>query len=254
MQRLDPVDWCPENIPSPTPPTQSPQYPSLLLDKVEEVPRRVEQVRQSDSDVEQLQVRVDQDKGEVHSVEVVGEPSRRNNRTDDACDAVCDISEKKMKINLPRKRKISQEMGVEVTPDKKKRGASLAKSGGKKSEKISKSKLNLNNRENKITNHFKPASIADVGVGGARHGRVGNGDTVGGPVSNKGGEVEAVLTTCAGSGADRLVGEKTMQLVNCFTIGRDMSAAGNWTNTGAGDTSAGCGKSSLGQCAQLKEK
>ena len=159
-------------------------------------------------------------------------------------------------MNLPRKRKISQEMGVEVTPDKKKRGASLAKSGGKKSEKISKSKLNLNNKENKITNHFKPSSIADVGVGGARHGRGGNGDTVGGPVSNKGGKVEAVPTTCAGSGsgADRLVGEKTMQLVNCFTIGRDMSAAGNWTNTGAGDTSADCEKSSLGQRTQLKEK
>ena len=62
-------------------------------------------------------------------------------RTKKPCvvDIVCDIPEKKKKVNLPQKRKIGQDVGVEVTPDKKKRCAPLAKSGGRRSE--TKSKL-----------------------------------------------------------------------------------------------------------------
>ena len=158
-------------------------------------------------------------------------------------DDVRDRSERKNKNNLPRKRKFSQGEGEDVTPARKMRSTPLVASSKKKPE--IKSKLKSNKKINVITNHFKPSSIAVQAGGEARGDRGGVGDAEGG---------EAVPRTCAVSGTGRSEGGKTMRLVKLEMIGQGLSAAGIQTNTGAGDRSADWDDTSLGQCAQLKEK
>ena len=146
---------------------------------MEEIPQptpHVTVVGQSDRDDVSDVVR---DKGEAlhDKVEAFNRFFHRIDRTVKTCGGdMCDVSENKFKNNLPRKRKISQSLGEEVTPGGKKRITPLVASKRNKPE----TKLNSNKKTNVITNHFKPSSIAEQAGGGARDdsGRVG--DIVGG--------------------------------------------------------------------------
>ena len=228
------------------PPTINPHFP------YNGTPSEVEVFGPSDrNNVENVEQQVDvcdvsRDKGvALHDkVEAFSRLFKRTDSSDNSGGDMRELSESKNKTNLPRKRKISQGLGEDVTPVRKKRSAPVAANRRGKSE--TKLKLNLKKNMNVITNHFKPSSIA-VRVGG------GDRDEQGGGGGDRGEEPEAVPITCAEAGTGQSVGEKTMRLVTLGMIGQDMSAAGIQTNTGTVQKSAGWETPSLGQCAQLKK-